>query len=124
MISQDRPLPAICTCFDLAVDAALEWLVVREHPDDPDLLLVAPADDFPLAGTPDVVLPHELVGRPLTARCGEGLWLPRCVCSSRLRVGTVPQEALSLVRRKLADLIWGRPSGSDDQRQCRRRSRV
>jgi hypothetical protein len=53
----------------------------------------------------------------LTARCGEALWLPRDACPSRLRVGTVPQQALSLVRRKLADVSRGRASGSDEQRQ-------
>ena len=111
------PTPGDLYVFDSAEDAALEWLVVREHPHDRDLLLVAPADDFPLAGTPDVMLPHELVGRPLTARCGEALWLPRGWCAPRLRVGTLPQEALSLVRRRLADLSRGRASGNDDQRQ-------
>ena len=43
--------------------------------------------------------------------------MPRSACAARLRVGAVPREALSLVRRKLADLFRGRPSGSDDQRQ-------
>ena len=111
------PTPGDLYVFDSAGDAALEWLIVREHPDDPDLLLVAPADDFPLAGTPDVGLPRELIRRPLTARCGEALWLPQDACALRLRVGTVPKEALSLVRRKLADLFQGQASGSDDQRQ-------
>jgi hypothetical protein len=102
--------------FDLAVDAAIEWLVVREHPDDPGLLLMVPADDFPLAGTPDVALPHDLIGRPFTLRCGEGLWLPRSLCLPRLRVGTVPDEGVRAIRRKLAELVRGQAVGSDDQR--------
>jgi hypothetical protein len=116
-IALSHPLPGDLYVFALPVDVALEWLVVREHPDDPDLLLAAPADDFPLVGTPDVLLPRESARRPLTARCGETLWLPRDAFSSGIHAETVPQEVLSLVRRKLAKLSRGRASGSDEQRQ-------
>jgi hypothetical protein len=80
-------------------------------------LLVVPADDFPLAGTSDVALPHELVGRPLTARCGDAFWLPRRAYPSRLRVGALPQEALRLVRRKLDDLSHRQTLGSGEHVQ-------
>src|SRR4051812_7005429 len=69
------PGPGDLYVFPLDVEAALEWLVVLEHPDDRGLLLAVPADDFPLAGTPDVAVAREQAGRPLTVRCGEGLWL-------------------------------------------------
>jgi hypothetical protein len=110
------PSPGDLYVFDLAGDAALEWLVVREHPDDPDLLSVAPADEFPLAGTPDVALPRELAGRPLTVRCAKGLWLPATLCLPRLRVGAVRDEAVRLVRGRFAELVRGQAVGSAEQR--------
>jgi hypothetical protein len=100
--------------FDVGQDVGLEWLVVRIHPDDSELLLLAPTDDFPLAGTPDLILPSEIVGRPLTVRCGETDWFPASVCSSRLRVGVVPEYALGLVRQRLADLARGRAIPTED----------
>jgi hypothetical protein len=104
--------------FDTGEEAALEWLVVREHADDPSLLLLAPGDDFPLAGPPDLALGRDLVGRPLTIRCGEALWVPVGFCQQRLRTDLVPLEALRLVRQKIAELARGRTDESEEQRQA------
>jgi hypothetical protein len=104
----DTPAPGDLYVFDAGEDVGLEWLVVRSHPDDPGLLLLAPADDSPLIGTPDVRLPLELVDRPLAVRCGETDWFPARLCAPRLRVGTVPEPAVGLVRQRLADLARGR----------------
>jgi len=111
--------PAACDLFvfDTGEEAALEWLVVREHPDDPSLLLLAPGDDFPFAGPADVKLPRELIGRPLTVRCGEALWVPIRFCQQRLRTGSIPVETLHLVRRKIAQLARGRADENEEQRQ-------
>ncbi len=93
--------------FGTGAVAAIEWLVVREHPDDPGLLLLAPADDFPLVGRSDVPLKPEFLERPLTVRCGESAWVPATACPEYLWVGTVPSEAVTLVRKKLAALARG-----------------
>src|SRR4051794_3794844 len=103
-VGRDTPAPGDLYVFDAGEDVGLEWLVVRLHPDDPGLLLLAPADDFPLIGTPDVALPRELVGRPLSVRCGETDWFPASLCAPRLRVGAVPEQTLGLVCQRLADL--------------------
>src|SRR5262249_27247223 len=66
-----RPAPGCLYVFGTPVDAGIEWLVVRPHPDDPGLVLLAPADDFPLVGRSDVPLKPEFIDRPLTVRCGE-----------------------------------------------------
>src|SRR5262245_36397502 len=66
VVGRDTPAPGDLYVFDAGEDVGLEWLVVRFHPDDPGLLLLVPADDFPLIGTPDVTLPRELVDRPLS----------------------------------------------------------
>jgi hypothetical protein len=107
-VGRDTPAPGDLYVFDAGEDVGLEWLVVRSHPDDPGLLLLAPADDFPRIGTPDVALPLELVGRPLSVRCGETDWFPASFCAPRLRVGAVPEHALGLVCQRLADLARGR----------------
>jgi hypothetical protein len=110
------PSPGDLYVFRLVSEAALEWLVVLEHPDDRVLLLVVPVDDHPLTGTPDVALPREVIHRPLTARCGQGAWLPAGQFRPRLRVGALPEPALRLVRQKVADLARGRISASEAQR--------
>jgi hypothetical protein len=110
---RDTPAPGDLYVFDVG-DVGLEWLVVRSHPDDPRLLLLAPADDFPLAGTPDLAIPPEVVGRPLTVRCGETDWFPAGLCTPRLRAGAVPENALGLVRHRLADIARGRSSEPAD----------
>jgi hypothetical protein len=107
------PSPGDLYVFDAGEEVALEWLVVRQHPDDSGILLLAPCDDFPLAGTTDVQIPRELVDRPLNVRCGEALWVPLHFCQSRLRTGSVPEEPLRLVRKRIADLARGRIEGSE-----------
>lgn len=97
--------------------AAPPWLIVRTHPDDPSLLLAVPVDDFPLAGVPDVVLPREGVRRPLTARCGQGLWIPAYQFVPPLRVGVVPPDVVRLVRRKVAELARGEVCASEEQQR-------
>jgi hypothetical protein len=59
------PIPGDLYVFPVSESAALEWLVLRAHPDDPDLLLVIPCDDFPLAGTADVPLLGDPAGHGL-----------------------------------------------------------
>ena len=113
--SRGTPTPGDLYVFDVGEDIGLEWLVVRFHPDDHGLILLAPADDFPFAGTPDLTIPRELVNRLLTVRCGETDWFPASFCTPRLRVGTVPEPALSLVRQRLADLARGRAIPTADR---------
>jgi hypothetical protein len=115
LTGRDTPSPGDLYVFDAGEDVGLEWLVVRFHPDDSGLLLLAPMDDFPLVGTPDLALPRELVGRPLTVRCGETDWFPASLCAPRLRAGAVPEPALVLVRQRLADLARGRPITTEDE---------
>jgi hypothetical protein len=109
-VAADRalPSPGDLYIFDAGEEVGIEWLVVRAHPDDPDLILLAPIDDFPLAGTPDLVLPADRVGRPMTVRCGETDWYPKTLFTPRLRVGTIADDVVALVKRRLADLARGR----------------
>ncbi len=113
-IAADRtlPSPGDLYVFDAGEEVGIEWLVVRAHPDDPELILLAPIDDFPLAGTPDLVLPADRVGRPMTVRCGQTDWFPKSLFTPRLRVGTIPDDVVALVKRRLADLARGRTLSS------------
>lgn len=110
------PMPGELYVFGSPVEAMIEWLVVRSHPDDPALILLAPVDDFPFSGRSDIPLKPEFFDRPLTVRCGETTWIPASACQEHLQVGTVPSEAVSEVRRKLAALARGQiadESGAD-----------
>lgn len=111
------PAPGDLYVFDTPVEGAIEWLVVRFHVDDPAVVLLAPADDLPLAGQCDVALWPEFLDRPLTVRCGESAWLPASTCSDYLRVATVPEEAVSEIRRVIAGLARGNVP-NDPVREC------
>lgn len=101
------PAPGDLFVFDTPVEAAIEWLVVRFHIDGQATVLVAPADDLPLAGRCDIGLWPEYLDRPLTVRCSESAWLPASMCADHLRVGTVPDEPVKEVRRVIAELARG-----------------
>ncbi|HVA49612.1 MAG TPA: hypothetical protein VNH11_24820 [Pirellulales bacterium] len=111
------PAPGDLYVFETPVEAAIEWLVVRFHVDDPAIVLLAPADDLPLAGQCDVGLWPEFLDRPLTVRCGESAWLPATMCADYLRVGMVPEEAAAEVRRVIAGLARGNMP-NDPVREC------
>jgi len=107
-------VPGDLYVFDTDTNIAIEWLVTREHPDNPDWILLVPVDDFFLHGAPDLVL-TERVGRPMIARVGQADWFPKSITKS-LRVGTIPDDAITLVKRRLADLARGRkitPTSAD-----------
>ena len=93
--------------FETPVDGSIEWLVVRYRVDDPETVLLAPADDLPLAGRCDVGLSPEFLDRPLTVRCGESAWVPATLCANDLRVGGVSREAVTEVRGVIAGLARG-----------------
>lgn len=109
-VAADRalPSPGDLYVFDAGDEVGIEWLVVRTHLDDPDLILLAPIDDCPLTGTPDLVLPADRVGRPMTVRCGQTDWFPKSLFTPRLRVGTISDDVVAMVKRRLADLARGR----------------
>src|SRR5947208_4386093 len=115
----DQPpkLPGLGDLYLFRLDTEIEpaWLIVRAHPDDPQLLLVVPVDDFPLAGPPDEVLPPGREGRPQVARCGQALWLPAGHLLPPLWAGTVPEEIVRMVRRKIAELARGQVVATTEQ---------
>uniref|UniRef100_A0A7C4QQ30 Uncharacterized protein n=1 Tax=Schlesneria paludicola TaxID=360056 RepID=A0A7C4QQ30_9PLAN len=116
-IAADRPVPSPGDLYVFDVgrdDVGVEWLVVRVHPDDSEMYLVVPVDDFPLAGTPDLVLPEDRVGRPMIVRGGEADWFPRSLFTPKFRVGALPDDVLLLVRKLMADLARGRVAAPAD----------
>ena len=88
-------------------DVALEWAIIRVHPDDPELVFAVPLDDGSMVGTPDIDL-SDLAGRPMVARCNHGTFLPiqfftpREGCASPL-----PGEAFVQISRRMAAMARG-----------------
>ncbi len=93
--------------FETGQDLSLLWLFLREHPDDPNTVCLAPIDDVEWLGTGDYLIPEEQVGRIMVARCGETGWFPKTFLVPRLRVGQLPPEALKGVRNHVAQLVRG-----------------
>ena len=92
--------------FDTKNDElGVEWVVVRDHPEDPSWVLVVPIDTFFLIGTPDIALPVDEI---MVARCGQSDWFPKAMFDSHLRVGAISDVVLGLVKQRLADLARGR----------------
>lgn len=98
------PIPGDLYVLDTGDDAvAVEWLVV--YCQQGDLVLLAPVDDFPLLGTPDVKVAGPTVQH---VRCGETDWFPASICEVRLRCSPLSEQGLREVRQMLADLARGR----------------
>jgi len=100
------PLPGDVYVFGQKSD--IQWMVIRYHPDDPNLILLAPVDGFPLAGTPDLTLQVKRVGGPLTVRCGQTEWIHRDVVKQANLIDYIPEKFRVTVQRRLADLARGR----------------
>lgn len=114
-ITRTEPAPGDLYLFPVDDnDLGIEWLVVRHHPDDPSLVLLAPCDQAPFVGTPDVRVNALHRGSPYVVRCGYTKWLTAKSCKNL--VGIVPEDQVELVRKCLADLVRGRelPQGEDD----------
>jgi hypothetical protein len=94
----------------------VDWAVIQEHPDDPSLLFVVPADDFPLRGPSDVVVPDEAGRGPLVLRCGLGAWARSDYFAARRRVGELDPPALDAARKTLADMVRGGVEATDADR--------
>ena len=99
--------------FDTDTDIAIEWLVTREHPDNPDWILLVPVDDCFLYQAPDLVLP-ERVGQPMTVRVGQADWFPKSMFAQSFRVGALPDDIIRQVRQQFAYLARGGEISSTD----------
>ncbi len=108
VMPEGPPVPGYLYLYDTGkADIAVEWLLARHHPDDQNLVLLVPVDDFPLVGIADMALPGS---RPQVARCGLSIWVP---IMTKQAVGQVTDEALRLVRQKLAQFARGQVEGDD-----------
>ena len=110
---KDQPLGPgdLCVWPHTDPTVLIEWLIVREHPDDPTVILTVPVDDCPLVGTVDVQLDDRLV-----ARCGESAWIPQDRFRAEWRVRRVDPGDLAAVRSMLAGLARGKlPGGHGDE---------
>lgn len=100
-------IPGDLYVFDIEETLAVEWLVVRSHPDEPGLVLMVPVDDFPLVGPADIDLwPFEEINRLMIVRCGQAVWLPIRCCE--VKTDFIREEPLLAVRRMMAALARGK----------------
>lgn len=83
------------------------WGVVQFDPDDIRHVFAVPADDHPLAGAADVVLPRKAASGPLVLRCGQGLWIPTVHLIDGARDGVLEEPYVLAARKKLAALVRG-----------------
>ena len=78
----------------------VEWLVVKPEPGD--RVLVIPADTQTLVGSTDVAVAEHEPGGPLALRCGHGVGIDAGLLDPEMRTGSLADEALARVRRRLA----------------------
>jgi hypothetical protein len=87
--------------------SVIQWLIVKRHPDDRQLLFAVPADDNPEIGPADVSIPDEHPWGPATCRCSFGLWVEADLLDPPQRAGRVDEEVLGPVRSVLGQLAAG-----------------
>lgn len=94
-------------------EITLSWLVVREHPDSNDTVLIVPLDTFHLVGVCDFKDGVKV------ARCGASKWAVASELKPEYRVDhSQPLEVMAWnCRRILAALARGKqPEVTDDQK--------
>jgi hypothetical protein len=99
-----RPGDLIVIPTDTAV---IHWLIVKAHPEDPQILFAVPADDNPETGPADVRVPAEHPWGPVTLRCGFGLWVEADLLDPPRRAGVMHEEVLGPVQAVLGQLAAG-----------------
>ena len=99
-----RPGDLIVIPTDTAV---IHWLIVKAHPEDPQILFAVPADDNPETGPADVRVPAEHPWGPVTLRCGFGLWVEADLLDPPRRAGVMREEVLGPVQVVLGQLAAG-----------------
>ena len=99
-----RPGDLIVIPTDTAV---IHWLIVKAHPEDPQILFAVPADDNPETGPADVRVPAEHPWGPVTLRCGFGLWVEADLLDPPRRAGVMGEEVLGPVQVVLGQLAAG-----------------
>ena len=93
--------------FKVTAPIGIFWLAVRFHPDDPNLVLLVPADDFFMFGGNDLVVMPPIEGMPLTVRCGHSIWIPVETTHWIPCKQKVSEETLKEVKFKIAHLARG-----------------
>jgi hypothetical protein len=61
--------------FRSTADLGIEWAVIRQHVDDPDLWFAVPFDQHYQFGTWDIVIPEFSSAGEGALRCGRGIWI-------------------------------------------------
>lgn len=85
----------------------VEWVVIRQHPDDTDLWFVVPMNSFPCFSILDVEVhdgPHIWEGN---IRCNWGVWVPTHVLRIDAIVGLVERQYIDKARMVLSCMVTG-----------------
>ena len=111
--------------FKSVGDLTLEWVVVRQHVDDPKLFLLVPMIRKGLVGPADVEIYHPYA-TVWAVYCGEALWVPATACPVSCRIDALNNvEALRAIKHKLFALARGQNDpGQQAQNEAEYASRV
>ena len=111
----DEVVPGELYLFRNNPDFLVQWAAISEHPDDPQLLFIVPADLNPMAGSADVIVPETATWGPITLRCACGLWVARSVLGRAKHSGFLEAEYLVQAQEKMAQLARGNVEGTPEQ---------
>lgn len=85
----------------------VEWVVIRQHPDDTDLWFMLPMNSYPGFSALDVEVhdgPHVCEG---VIRCNWGVWVPTHVLRIEAIVGLVERQYVDKARMVLSCMVTG-----------------
>jgi len=117
LLEKRPPGPITGDLFWFEIDGRLSfWAVIIKHPEDPELLYTVPADNFPLIGSRDILVPTEAYWGPLSVRVGYGIWLKKEFLKREgHRFGFLEEEFLKAVHSKIAELVGGEIKATKEQ---------
>jgi hypothetical protein len=99
-----EPRPGDVYVFGTQSAFAIEWLVVRQHPDAADLVLVIPLEDGICTGVGDFVLApaHTGYGCPVICHGNLSDWVASALLPATQRVTRLPDNAVQRARKYFA----------------------
>lgn len=101
--------PALGDLYAFAETAAegIEWALVLQNLDDPDLWFAVPFDQYPQVGTWDVEVSELTDAGPGTLRCGRGIWVPVDDLETSDRSGFLEPTDVRAAQERLAAMVEG-----------------
>lgn len=94
--------------FIESYDLPVRWVCVLMHVDNPSLVFLVAADEYPLVGTCDIELPESHQWAPLALRCKVGFWAHFHDLNKSEYIGKLEGESVLDACHRLSEMVSAR----------------